>query len=203
MTTDVSQATPRIAVIIPCKNEALTIAKVITDFHHELPDAKIWVCDNRSTDETAATARAAGALVVEEDRPGKGHAVRRLFAAANADIYVLVDGDATYDPKSIHRMVDCLESDRLDRIRDTVSAVRERLGAGGVLLYRNLRDGNKEPDEGALGPADAVNIWRGALITAERTFRPEDDVCKGQREPSDPSSTPGALAKVLDPIVRP
>jgi len=116
MTKDVSQAAPRIAVIIPCKNEALTIAKVISDFRHELPDAKIWVCDNRSTDETAATARAAGALVLEEDRPGKGHAVRRLFAAANADIYVLVDGDATYDPKSIHRMVDCLESDRLDMV---------------------------------------------------------------------------------------
>ena len=72
-----------------------------------------------------------------------------------------------------------------------------------LVLLPELPDVETDPDEGALGPADAVNIWRGVLITAERTFRPEDDVCKGQREPSDPSSTPGALAKVLDPIVRP
>ncbi|HEV8553886.1 MAG TPA: glycosyltransferase family 2 protein [Casimicrobiaceae bacterium] len=116
MTTDVTRATLRIAVIVPCRNEALTIAKVITDFRRELPAAEIWVCDNRSTDETAASARTAGAHVIGEDRPGKGHAVRRLFAAANADIYVLVDGDATYDPKSVHRMVDCLQSDKLDMV---------------------------------------------------------------------------------------
>ena len=72
-----------------------------------------------------------------------------------------------------------------------------------LVLLPELPDVETDPDEGALGPADAVNIWRGVLITAERTFRPEDDVCKGQREPSGPSSTPGALAKVLDPIVRP
>jgi glycosyltransferase involved in cell wall biosynthesis len=132
MTTDVSQAAPKIAVIVPCKNEALTIAKVITDFRRELPAAEIWVCDNRSTDNTAASASAAGAHVIGEDRPGKGHAVRRLFAAANADIYVLVDGDDTYDPTSVHRMVDCLLSEKLDMVigrrvtaqRETGSAYR-------------------------------------------------------------------------------
>jgi glycosyltransferase involved in cell wall biosynthesis len=109
-------ASLRIAVVMPCKDEAVTIGQVVADFRRELPSAGIWVCDNCSTDDTATCARAAGARVLHEDRRGKGHAVRRLFAAADADIYVLVDGDATYDPKSIHRMVECLQSNNLDMV---------------------------------------------------------------------------------------
>lgn len=105
-----------IAVVVPCKDEALTIAKVVADFRRELPTAQIWACDNRSDDQTATCAQSAGAYVIREDRPGKGHAVRRLFAAVEADIYVLVDGDDTYDPKSIHGMIDCLRSDNLDMV---------------------------------------------------------------------------------------
>jgi glycosyltransferase involved in cell wall biosynthesis len=108
--------TLRIAVVVPCKDEGLTIERVVRDFHRELPQAEIWVCDNLSTDDTAMRASVAGALVMHEDRPGKGNAVRRLFAAVDADIYVLVDGDATYDPESVHRMIDCLRAERLDMV---------------------------------------------------------------------------------------
>lgn len=109
-------AGPSVAVVVPCRNEALTIGKVVADFRHELPAAQIWVCDNQSRDETATRAKAAGADVIREERAGKGNAVRRLFAAIDADLYVLVDGDATYDPKSVHSMIDCLFTSRLDMV---------------------------------------------------------------------------------------
>ncbi len=106
----------RVAVLIPCKDEAITIERVVADFRLELPDADIWVCDNGSTDETAAIAAKAGARVVSEERAGKGNAVRRLFALAEADVYVLVDGDSTYDARRIRSMIDCLVSDGLDMV---------------------------------------------------------------------------------------
>jgi len=115
-TTGRSATTLRISVVIPCKDEELTIERVVADFRRELPTAQVWVCDNRSTDATAKRARAAGAYLVQENRPGKGHAVRRLFATADADIYILVDGDATYEPKSVHHMIECLRSDHLDMV---------------------------------------------------------------------------------------
>lgn len=87
----------RIAVVIPCRNEAGTIGNVVKDFRHALPGARIYVCDNRSTDDTVAAALAAGALTLREDLRGKGHAVRRLFSEVEADVYLLVDGDSTYD----------------------------------------------------------------------------------------------------------
>ena len=113
---DALTSAPRVKVLVPCKNEALTIVDVVKAFRLELPDAEIWVCDNRCTDETANLAQGAGALVVQEDRPGKGYAVRRLFAVADADVYVLVDGDGTYDPKAVGRMVECLSSNHLDMV---------------------------------------------------------------------------------------
>ena len=94
-----------LAVLVPCRDEALTIAKVVADFRRELPDATIWVCDNCSSDDTAAQARAAGARVFSEMRPGKGNAVRALFTVANADAMLLVDGDDTYDAESAKRML--------------------------------------------------------------------------------------------------
>jgi len=106
----------KIAVIVPCRNEALTIAGVVDAYRCRLPDAEIWVCDNRSTDGTAAIARDAGAHVVSEDRAGKGYAVRRLFAVADADVYVLVDGDGTYDADTARHMVELLVAERLDMV---------------------------------------------------------------------------------------
>src|SRR6266567_8844652 len=87
----------RLAVLIPCYNEEAAIAKVVTDFKAALPRADIYVYDNNSKDRTIEVARAAGAVVANERRQGKGNVVRRMFADVDADIYVMVDGDNTYD----------------------------------------------------------------------------------------------------------
>src|ERR1700693_3836278 len=89
-----------VAVLVPCYNEASAIAKVVADFRAALPDATIYVYDNNSTDGTAAAALEAGAVVRRETHQGKGHVVRRMFNDIEADIYLLVDGDATYDAPS-------------------------------------------------------------------------------------------------------
>ena len=106
----------RIAVLVPCFNEEATIAQVVGDFRAALPGATICVFDNDSTDNTAAIARAAGAEVFEEKRRGKGFVVRRMFAEVDADIYVLVDGDATYDAPSARAMIERLLEGRLDMV---------------------------------------------------------------------------------------
>ena len=102
--------TPAIAVLVPCLNEAPTIAKVVADFRAALPAARVFVFDNGSSDATRENAAAAGASVRNEPRRGKGNVVRRMFADIDADFYVLVDGDDTYDasaaPAQIARMTD-------------------------------------------------------------------------------------------------
>ena len=95
----------KIAVLVPCYNEAVAVAKVVKDFRAALPSATIFVFDNNSTDNTAAAARAAGAEVFQERHQGKGFVVRRMFTDLEADIYVLVDGDATYDAPSARVMI--------------------------------------------------------------------------------------------------
>ena len=106
----------RIAVLVPCFNEEAAVATVVADFRKALPSAEIFVYDNNSSDRTIAVAREAGAEVRSERRQGKGHVVRRMFADIDADIYVLVDGDATYDAASAPRMIDALLSDHLDMV---------------------------------------------------------------------------------------
>jgi glycosyltransferase involved in cell wall biosynthesis len=106
----------RIAVLVPCFNEEAAVATVVADFRQALPSAEIYVYDNNSKDRTAAVAREAGAEVRGERRQGKGHVVRRMFADVDADIYVLVDGDATYDAPSAPRMIEMLLNDRLDMV---------------------------------------------------------------------------------------
>src|SRR4051794_8512165 len=106
----------RVAVLVPCFNEEAAVATVISDFRKFLPAAEIYVYDNNSTDRTAAIAREAGAIVRSERRQGKGHVVRRMFADIEADIYVLVDGDATYDAPSASRMIDQLLDEHLDMV---------------------------------------------------------------------------------------
>jgi len=95
----------RVAVLIPCYNEAATIAQVVGDFHAALPGAVVYVYDNNSTDGTGEAASAAGAVVVRETRQGKGHVVRRMFRDIDADVFVLVDGDATYDAASLPKLI--------------------------------------------------------------------------------------------------
>ena len=120
----------RIAVLVPCFNEEAAVATVVADFRKALPSAEIFVYDNNSTDRTVAVAREAGAEVRSERRQGKGHVVRRMFADIDADIYVLVDGDATYDAASAPRMIDALVSDHLDMVVGfRVDQVRSRLSA--------------------------------------------------------------------------
>ncbi|MCJ9705196.1 glycosyltransferase family 2 protein [Bradyrhizobium sp. SHOUNA76] len=106
----------RIAVLVPCYNEEAAVATVIADIRKALPSAEVYVYDNNSRDRTAAVAREAGAIVRSERRQGKGHVVRRMFADVEADIYVLVDGDATYDAASAPRMIDRLLDDHLDMV---------------------------------------------------------------------------------------
>jgi glycosyltransferase involved in cell wall biosynthesis len=106
----------RIAVLVPCFNEEAAVATVIADFRQTLPSADIYVYDNNSSDRTVAIAREAGAVVRNERRQGKGHVVRRMFADVDADIYVLVDGDATYDAASAPHMIETLVAGRLDMV---------------------------------------------------------------------------------------
>jgi glycosyltransferase involved in cell wall biosynthesis len=106
----------RIAVLVPCYNEEKSIAKVIADFRAALPHAPVYIYDNNSTDDTVEVAARAGAVVRREFHQGKGHVVRRMFTDVEADIYVLVDGDATYDAASVRGMIERLLEDRLDMV---------------------------------------------------------------------------------------
>ena len=106
----------QIAVLIPCYNEVVTIAQVVRDFRRELPTALIYVYDNNSSDGTAAAAAAAGAIVEHEPFQGKGHVVRRMFSDIDADLYVLVDGDSTYDAAAAPHMIAKLIDDHLDLV---------------------------------------------------------------------------------------
>lgn len=121
---DLDLAQVRVAVLIPCYNEALTIAQVVRDFSAALPCARIYVYDNNSTDQTAKRAAEAGALVRSEPLQGKGHVVRRMFRDIDADLYVLVDGDATYDASAAPLML----RTALAGPYDLVNAVRQDAG---------------------------------------------------------------------------
>jgi glycosyltransferase involved in cell wall biosynthesis len=105
-----------LAVLIPCHNEESTIASVVSEFRQSLPHAGIYVYDNASTDQTAGVAREAGAIVYSEPKKGKGNVVRRMFADVDADMYVLVDGDATYDATVVPSMVQKMLGDNLDMV---------------------------------------------------------------------------------------
>jgi glycosyltransferase involved in cell wall biosynthesis len=126
----------RIAVLLPCFNEEAAVATVVADFRTALPGATIYVYDNNSSDDTAAVARQAGAEVRRERRQGKGHVVRRMFADVDADVYVLADGDATYDAASAPRLIARLIEDRLDMV------VGLRVDQAAAAYRRGHRTGN-------------------------------------------------------------
>lgn len=109
-----------VAILVPCYNEELTIGNVVRAFHSELPTATIYVYDNNSTDRTAAVATEAGAICRNEPKQGKGNVVRRMFADIDADVYVMVDGDDTYDATSVRRLI----APVLYEQADMVNAVR-------------------------------------------------------------------------------
>ena len=128
---------PHVAVLIPCCNEEAAIGKVVDGFRKALPAATIFVFDNNSTDDTARIAAGRGAIVRRENRQGKGNVVRRMFADVQADVYVMVDGDSTYDPLSARKMVALLLTEKLDMV------VGSRVTANAAAYRRGHRIGNK------------------------------------------------------------
>ena len=123
----------RIAVLVPCYNEEVTIGQVVSDFEKGLPGATIYVYDNNSTDRTFEIAAACGAVVRREFLQGKGYVVRRMFADIEADAYVLVDGDGTYDASLAASMVRRLLEDQLDMVAGQRVEV---VGTGEIGTYR-------------------------------------------------------------------
>ncbi|WP_431285352.1 glycosyltransferase [Humitalea sp. 24SJ18S-53] len=124
-----SQSPPRVAVLVPCYNEEVAIPLVVAAFRAALPDAVIYVYDNNSTDGTMAAARAAGAVVRSETLQGKGNVIRRMFADIEADAYVLVDGDDTYDATRAPEMVRRMVEERLDMVTGVRITAVEKQGA--------------------------------------------------------------------------
>ena len=138
------QRSCRIAVLIPCRNEAASIGRVVEDFRAALPNADIHVCDNQSSDDTAAIAAESGAIVHHERLTGKGNAVRRLFSDVEAEIYVLVDGDDTYDHAVARKMIEMLQRERLDmvvgsRVASSQAAYRTGHRLGNYALTKIVR----------------------------------------------------------------
>ncbi len=135
-----TEATPqRIAVLVPCYNEQITVANVVRAFRAALPEATVYVYDNNSTDDTVRVAQESGAIVRTERLQGKGNVVRRMFADIDADIYLLVDGDDTYDASSAPMMVQMLQQQQCDmvngvRITTEVDAYRRGHRFGNWLL---------------------------------------------------------------------
>jgi len=123
--------TQNIAVLIPCFNEEATIAQVVNDFRQTLPDAQIYVYDNNSKDRTVEAALQAGALVRSEPLQGKGNVVRRMFADIEAEVYILVDGDSTYDAASAPKMIKLLVDNQLDMVNGArVTEIKEAYRPG-------------------------------------------------------------------------
>jgi glycosyltransferase involved in cell wall biosynthesis len=135
------RAESRIVVLLPCFNEEAAIGATVAGFKAALPDATVYVYDNNSTDRTMEAAKAAGAIVRSEKQQGKGNVVRRMFADIDADVYVMADGDLTYDPAAAPAMVDMLLSDQLDMIVGTRRHEAKDAYRGGHVLGNKLFTG--------------------------------------------------------------
>ena len=131
----------RIAVLLPCYNEEAAIGATVAGFRAALPGATVYVYDNNSRDRTREIATQAGAVVRTERQQGKGHVVRRMFADIDADIYVMADGDLTYDPQAAPAMVDQLVADQLDMVVGTRRHDKEDAYRGGHVLGNRVFNG--------------------------------------------------------------
>jgi len=136
-----SPQSPRIAVLLPCYNEEAAIAPTVRGFRTALPSATIYVYDNNSSDRTIKIAAEAGAVVRTERQQGKGHVVRRMFADIDADVYVMADGDLTYDAKSAPQMVDLLVAEQLDIVVGTRRHEAKKAYRGGHVMGNKLFTG--------------------------------------------------------------
>lgn len=135
------RAPPRIAVLLPCFNEEAAIGATVRGFREALPNATVYVYDNNSRDRTRESAMEAGAIVRTERQQGKGHVVRRMFADIDADVYVMADGDLTYDPKAAPAMVDLLLADQLDMVVGTRRHEEKDAYRGGHVLGNKVFTG--------------------------------------------------------------
>jgi glycosyltransferase involved in cell wall biosynthesis len=131
----------RIAVILPCFNEEAAIVDTVAGFRTALPTATIYVYDNNSRDRTAELARASGAVVRTEKQQGKGHVVRRMFADVDADIYIMADGDLTYDPTAAPDMVRMLVDEQMDMVVGTRQHAVAAAYRGGHVIGNRLFTG--------------------------------------------------------------
>jgi glycosyltransferase involved in cell wall biosynthesis len=134
-------ATPRIAVLLPCYNEAAAIGATVAGFREALPGATVYVYDNNSRDRTREIAAEAGAVVRIERQQGKGHVVRRMFADVDADVYVIADGDMTYDPQAAPAMVDLMLAEQLDMVVGTRRHEQKQAYRGGHVLGNRVFTG--------------------------------------------------------------
>lgn len=157
-------AGPSVAVVLPCFNEEATIAQVVADFRAALPQARIVVFDNASTDRTAEQARAAGAEVVMEARRGKGNVVRRIFAEIDADIYVMADGDGTYDAAAAPRLVAALQDGKADMVVGVRANIHQEAHRRGHAFGNRLFNGVYK----ALFGADYADIFSGYRAFSRR-----------------------------------
>jgi len=136
-----TEASPRIAVLLPCFNEEAAIGATVRGFREALPSATVYVYDNNSRDRTRDVAAEAGAIVRTERQQGKGHVVRRMFADIDADVYLMADGDLTYDPKSAPAMVDMLLAEQLDMVVGTRRHDEKDAYRGGHVLGNRVFTG--------------------------------------------------------------
>jgi glycosyltransferase involved in cell wall biosynthesis len=136
-----SQQQPRIAVLLPCYNEEAAIGATVAGFRAALPSAIVYVYDNNSRDRTRELAAEAGAVVRTERQQGKGHVVRRMFADIDADVFVMADGDLTYDATAARPMVDLLLGDQLDMVVGTRRHEEKHAYRGGHVLGNRLFNG--------------------------------------------------------------
>jgi glycosyltransferase involved in cell wall biosynthesis len=136
-----SPQSPRVAVLLPCFNEEAAIGATVRGFRAALPSATVYVYDNNSRDRTREAAAKAGAVVRTERQQGKGHVVRRMFADVDADVYVMADGDLTYDADSAPTMVDILLAEQLDMVVGTRRHDEKDAYRGGHLFGNRLFTG--------------------------------------------------------------
>ena len=136
-----SSGKPRVAVLLPCFNEEAAIAATVAGFREALPGATVYVYDNNSRDRTREIAADAGAVVRTEGQQGKGHVVRRMFADIDADVYIMADGDLTYDPNAAPAMVDLLIADQLDMVVGTRRHEEKDAYRGGHVIGNKLFTG--------------------------------------------------------------
>ncbi|MEO0467421.1 MAG: glycosyltransferase family 2 protein [Pseudomonadota bacterium] len=172
---------PRIAVLLPCHNEAAAIAETVEGFRAALPGASIYVYDNASTDETSHIAAKAGAIVRREPLVGKGNVVRRMFADIEADIYVMADGDATYDAAAAPKLITELENEHADM----VVGVRRGDGDEPEQKYETYRVGHRTGNRMLTGLVSLIfgqrfsDILSGYRVMSRRFVKTFPSLAKG------------------------